>query len=119
MALLKKDKKTETPKVTETDTEADVTGVANPVILNPMLSEKSLKAEGNGVYTFVVKPSATKVDVKREVTARYGVTPKTVRMINMEGKRTRFGIRFGKRNDWKKAIVTLPKGKTISIHEGV
>lgn len=119
MALLKKDKKIETPKASDTNDVVDISAVQNPVIVNPMLSEKSLKAEGAGTYTFVVKPNATKIDVKREVEARYGVKPTDVRMVNVEGKRTRFGVRRGKRSDWKKAMVTLPKGKTISIHEGV
>jgi large subunit ribosomal protein L23 len=45
--------------------------------------------------------------------------PSDVRIMNVEGKRVRTGRNLGKRRDWKKAIVTLPKGKTIHIHEGV
>ena len=40
-------------------------------------------------------------------------------MINVEGKKVRHGRNKGKRKEWKKAIVTLPAGQSISIHEGV
>ena len=40
-------------------------------------------------------------------------------MIKLEGKTKNYGRRQGKRKDWKKAIVTLPKGKTIDVYEGV
>jgi ribosomal protein L23 len=40
-------------------------------------------------------------------------------MVNVEGKATRRGATTGRRGDYKKALVTLPKGKTIAIHEGV
>ena len=89
------------------------------VLLQPLVSEKTANAETKGTYTFVVGSSATKTDVKEAIKLVYGVKPVAVRTINREGKRVRFGRNFGKRKDWKKAIVTLPKGKTISIHEGV
>jgi len=40
-------------------------------------------------------------------------------VANIEGRRVRFGRSMGKRNDYKKAIITLPEGKTIDIHSGV
>jgi large subunit ribosomal protein L23 len=40
-------------------------------------------------------------------------------MARVRGKAVRFGRMSGRRSDWKKAIVTLPKGKTIDIYEGV
>jgi len=47
------------------------------------------------------------------------VIPKKVRIINVEGKKVRFGRQFGRRSDWKKAIITLAKNQSINIHEGV
>lgn len=89
------------------------------IFVRPHVSEKSVVHESAGVYTFVVKRDATKLRVKQAIAAIYGVTPTDVRMINVEGKRQMRGRVAGKRTDWKKALVTLPKGKTISIHEGV
>lgn len=89
------------------------------VIIKPLVSEKSLMSEGSGIYTFVVSPEATKVEIKNAVKELYGVMPATVRTMNFEGKRLRFGRYKGRRADWKKAVVSLPKGQSISIHEGV
>jgi large subunit ribosomal protein L23 len=89
------------------------------VLIRPILSEKALNAEANGTYTFEVAREATKIQVKQAITSLYGVTPKKVRMMNIEGKKTLFRRVRGSRSAYKKAIVTLPKGKTISIHEGV
>ena len=49
----------------------------------------------------------------------YGITPVSVNIQNVRGKRVRFGRVRGKRKDWKKAIVTLPEGKTINVYDGV
>lgn len=92
---------------------------AQQIIIAPIMSEKAMQGELQGQYTFRVALDATKVDVKRAVSAMYDVTPIRVRMINSDGKITRFGRFMGRRAHTKKAIVTLPKGKTIAIHEGV
>lgn len=96
-----------------------ISGGKRHVILKPLVSEKALMNEGTGVYTFVVSPEATKVEIKEAVNDLYGVMPATVRTMNFEGKRLRFGRYKGRRSDWKKAVVSLPKGQSISIHEGV
>lgn len=103
----------------KTTATAKVVTASNGVILHPVLSEKSTMQEAGGQYTFVVSADASKVDVKKDVEALYGVLPVRVNMINVEGKRVRFGRYKGRRSDRKKAIVTLPKGKKIDIHEGV
>lgn len=100
-------------------TKNDLTNSSPRVIFHAVLSEKSTMQEAQGQYTFVVAADATKVDVKKDVEALYGVRPVRVNMINVEGKRVRFGRYRGRRSDRKKAIVTLPKGKKIDIHEGV
>lgn len=91
----------------------------SPVLVRAIVSEKSSMNEARSVYTFEVVKSATKIDIKNAVRAQYGVQPHTVRMINVEGKNVRFGRYMGRRNDWKKAIVSLPKGTTLDVHEGV
>ncbi|MBI5728287.1 MAG: 50S ribosomal protein L23 [Candidatus Magasanikbacteria bacterium] len=89
------------------------------IISHPVVSEKSAHAEAQNTYTFVVARQATKQAVKEAVKAIYGVRPVAVRTINVEGKEKRFGRTIGRRGDWKKALVTLPKGQTIQVHEGV
>ena len=117
-------KKTDTvvaPKETKKTTakKGKNTGDAYKILIRPLLTEKALRLENKGVYTFEIGTSVNKVEVKNAVKAVYGVLPTKVRVMNMDGKKVRFGRRFGRRKDWKKAVVTLPKGKTINIHEGV
>lgn len=89
------------------------------VIIRPLVTEKSAVNESKNKYTFIVSGKATKTQVKQAVKQIYGQMPAVVNMVNVEGRAVRFGRNFGRRSDYKKAIVTMPKGKTISIHEGV
>jgi len=89
------------------------------ILLRPVVSEKAAIAAGSSTYTFVVANDATKIDVRNAVRALYGVEPVKVGIMNMQAKNVRFGRMKGRRTDWKKAMVTLPKGKTISVHDAV
>lgn len=92
---------------------------AHRVLRQPLVSEKAAIAEHRGSYTFVVAAEANKTTVKQAVKDLYGIMPTRVRIVNVSGKPVRFGRSIGRRSDWKKAIVTLPKGKSIQVHEGV
>lgn len=109
-------KKEETVKKVTTKKEKKV---SYTVLVSPLVSEKAAVAESKGTYTFIVDNKTNKIEVKKAIEEVYGVKPKTVRMINVEGKEVRHGRNIGKRKDWKKAIVTLSAGQSISIHEGV
>lgn len=99
--------------------KSKLAGEAYKILVKPVVSEKAAMAESRGEYTFIVDTKANKIEIKKAIKQVYGVMPEKVRVINMEGKRVRFGRRFGRRSDWKKAVIFLPKGKTINIHEGV
>ncbi|OGH64823.1 MAG: 50S ribosomal protein L23 [Candidatus Magasanikbacteria bacterium RIFCSPHIGHO2_01_FULL_41_23] len=89
------------------------------VLVHPIVSEKSTRAEAGGVYTFAVTMRATKTQICQAVEVAYKVRPIQIRTSVVEGKATRSARGIGRRVSWKKAIITLPKGKTISIHSGV
>jgi large subunit ribosomal protein L23 len=89
------------------------------VLVKPLITEKASVLASQNKYVFVVKKDTNKVEVMKAVSEVYGVKPTTVNMIRMEGKDVRYGRYSGKRSDWKKAIVTLPAGKTIQVYEGV
>jgi len=89
------------------------------VLLRPIISEKASIAESLNVYVFKVDRVANKNMVKQAVKETYGVLPEKVRIVNVEGKATRTRFGSARRSDWKKALVTLPKGQSIRIHEGV
>jgi len=124
----KEQKKQETKKDRQKDVKDDTkksadrvltTGNAYKVLISPLVSEKSAGREIVGQYTFIVSNNTTKLEIKKAIEEIYNVMPRKIRVMNLEGKRKSFGHNRGKRGDWKKAIVTLPKGRTISIHEGV
>lgn len=89
------------------------------IILKPLVTEKSATLAAENKYVFVVRKNASRVQIRSAIKAIYGIIPVSVNVQNMQGKSVRFGRMRGKRQDWKKAIVTLPQGKTISVYDGV
>lgn len=89
------------------------------VIIKPMLSEKAAVLASANQYVFLVRKEANRIQVSSAIKHAYGMKPVSVNILNVSGKKLRFGGRKGKRSDWKKAIVTLPAGQTINVYEGV
>ena len=89
------------------------------VIIKPMLSEKAAVLASTNQYVFLVRKEANRIQVSSAIKQTYGMQPVSVNILNVNGKKLRFGGRKGKRSDWKKAIVTLPAGQTINVYEGV
>ena len=80
------------------------------VILAPVLSEKSMKEMANRKYTFKVAKEATKTQIKEAVEKVFeGVKVDSVNTMLQDGKVRRRGMKFGRGNNFKKAIVTLTK----------
>ncbi len=90
------------------------------VIKRPLITEKStiLREEGNA-YVFMIDRKATKIDVRRAVEKIFKVTVTDVRTVNVRGKKKRFGRIMGRRNHWKKAVVTLAPGDSIDVYGGI
>ncbi len=104
---------------TKSKTVASKYTASNRFLVRPVITEKATDLSADNKYAFVVEKSANKIEVAKAIKAVYGVEPKAVNMINMQGKKVARGRIRGQRKDWKKAIVTLKKGDTISIYEGV
>ena len=99
---------------------AQVGGIAHRIIVGPLVTEKSaILQSSNNQYAFVVAKNATKNAIKKALKELYEVDAKAVRVINMQGRQVRFGKGLGRRQDFKKAMVQLPKGQSIIMHEGV
>ncbi len=90
---------------------------AYSIISHPVATEKSDRQQMIGKYTFTVSKGANKVEIARAVKALYGVSPVSVRVMNIKGKKVRFGRLQGRRKDTRKAIVTLKEGDSISLAE--
>jgi large subunit ribosomal protein L23 len=88
------------------------------VLLAPVVSEKSTNAGEVGQVVFKVVCDATKPEIKRAVEMLFDVNVDQVRVVNVNGKRKRFGVLQGRRNDWKKAYVRLQEGQDIDFSAG-
>ena len=89
------------------------------VLLAPHVSEKTTRAaeQGNQVV-FRVLPDANKTEIKKAVELLFEVQVTSVQVANMKGKLKRFGQSIGRRNNWKKAYVTLAEGQDIDFLGG-
>ena len=88
----------------------------NPdIIFGPVITEKSITAQQNGVYTFKVDKRATKTQIKSEIERQFGVKVLNVNTLNTKPKDRRVGRYTGKTKTYKKAIVTLAQGSSIEM----
>jgi large subunit ribosomal protein L23 len=89
------------------------------IIIRPVVSEKSYGLLDNGVYTFVVDPKASKIEISQAVETIFNVQVAKVNTLNRKGKRkrNRKSQTFGQRPDTKRAIVTLAAGGRIDLFE--
>lgn len=101
------------------DKDLQATGFAYQVLIRPIISEKAAILADEGRYTFEVAWDANRSMVRDAIKRVYGKTPRKVNIITMKGKTKRFRRLTGKRNDWKKAVVILPKGEKLEVYEGV
>ena len=89
------------------------------VIISPVITEKSTKLMEENKYTFRVPLTANKVQIRQAVEKIFNVKVEKVATIRVLGKTKRMGRTQGKRSDYKKAIVTLKAGESITLFEGV
>jgi len=89
------------------------------VLVAPHVSEKStLLAEEARQHVFRVVPDASKPEIRRAVERMFDVKVTDVRVVNVKGKRKRFGQIEGRRAGWKKAYVSLAPGHDIDLAAG-
>ena len=89
------------------------------VILAPVISEKSTQvADKLNQVVFRVLPNATKREIGEAVASLFKVEVTGVRVLNVKGKVKRSGRVIGRRDNWKKAYVTLKPGQDIDFASG-
>ena len=91
------------------------------VLVKPVITEKTTNdSELNNRFTFIVNKKANKVEIKKAVEAKYGITVDKVRTINVRPERsrkyTKTGIQTAKTNAYKKAIIQVAEGDTIDLY---
>lgn len=85
------------------------------IIFAPIITEKSASMEIDGKYVFKVDVRANKTQVKQAIEKIFNVKVESVNIMNIHPKNKRVGKYTGKSNRYKKAIVKLAKGQTISF----
>ena len=92
------------------------------ILIRPIVTEKASSAsELENRYSFEVKTTANKVQIKKTVEDFYGVNVEKVRTLIYKPKHktkyTKSGVQFSKTNFIKKAIVSVSEGDTIDFYE--
>ncbi|QGU32799.1 50S ribosomal protein L23 [Thermochromatium tepidum] len=86
------------------------------VLVAPVISEKASRlAENYNQVTFRVLADATKQEVAKAVEMLFEVQVDRVQILNVKGKKKRFGQRSGQRQDWRKAYVRIKAGQDIDF----
>ena len=85
------------------------------IIIAPIITEKVAIEEQNGKYTFKVSTKANKTQIKQAIEKIFNVKVESVNTSNSHPKKRRVGRYTGMTNKYKKAIVKLAKGSTISF----
>tara|TARA_B100000965_G_C19455676_1_gene697353 strand:- start:424 stop:747 length:324 start_codon:yes stop_codon:yes gene_type:complete len=93
------------------------------ILIRPIFTEKMSRLEEERKYSFQVMPHANKLEIKKAVELKFGVSVEKVSTSNRIGKKKNMTVRSGgrtirtngKRSNWKKAIVTLKDGEKIDL----
>ena len=88
-------------------------------LVAPVITEKSTLLSEENKVVFRVPLSATKKDIAEAVEELFKVKVKAVNTLRMKGKTKRFRGIEGKRDDVKKAVVTLEEGHSIDVTTGL
>ncbi|MCH4056446.1 MULTISPECIES: 50S ribosomal protein L23 [Lapidilactobacillus] len=91
---------------------------AHDIIIRPIVTEQSMNIMEDKKYTFEVAVHANKVAVRHAIEEIFGVSVKEVNIMNVRGKKKRYGRYEGYTKKRRKAIVTLtPDSDKIKIFE--
>ena len=89
------------------------------VVRAPVITEKATLISENNQVTFTVALDASKHEIKAAIEDLFKVKVTAVNTLRVKGKTKRFRGRPGRRNDYKKAIVTLAEGQSIDVTTGL
>ena len=91
-------------------------GCLMQVLVAPIVSEKAtMVADKTNAVVFKVLQNATKPEIKAAVELMFKVQVKGVSVLNTKGKTKRFGKSIGRRDNLRKAYVTLLPGQELNL----
>jgi large subunit ribosomal protein L23 len=80
------------------------------------ITEKGSLLAAQNKYLFKVDPAANKLEIKLAVEDFFKVKVVKVNTMNYDGKKRRERtLHYGKKADWKRAVVTLKDGDKIDL----
>jgi large subunit ribosomal protein L23 len=85
------------------------------IIVAPFITEKSSYLAGDNKYVFLVTAKANKPEIKKAILNLYKVEPLSVNIVSVKGKTVHRGKIRGRKQDFRKAIVTLRKTDKIDL----
>lgn len=95
------------------------------ILIKPLITEKmtAVTEKFPARFGFVVDKRASKAQIKNAVQETYGVDVESINTMVYLGKSqsrfTKTGIQSGRKNNFKKAIVTLAQGQTIDFYSNI
>lgn len=95
------------------------------VLIKPLITEKmtAVTEKFPARFGFVVDKRASKAQIKQAVQEMYEVEVASVNTMVYLGKRksrfTKTGLQSGRKNSFKKAIITLAEGQTIDFYSNI
>ncbi len=79
-------------------------------------TEKSNKLLADGKYVFKVSGDACKKEISSIISKLYNIKVVAVNIVNVKPKQKRFRGFKGAKSGYKKALITVEKGKSINFN---
>ena len=89
------------------------------VVVKPIITEKTTLIGEHNQLVFEVAKTASKPEIKAAIEALFNVKVTSVNTLVQKGKTKRWKGQPYRRNDLKKAIVTLADGQSIDVTTGI
>ena len=85
------------------------------LVLKPIVTEKATLQMEDNKYVFDVLPKATKPEIKAAIESLFDVKVTSVNTLKLPRKQKRVGRYIGYKAQYKRAIVTLQEGDSITL----
>ncbi len=85
------------------------------LILKPIVTEKATRQMEENKYVFDVLPRATKPEIRAAIESLFDVSVTSVNTLKLPRKKRRVGRYLGYKAQYKRAIVTLKEGDSITL----
>ena len=88
------------------------------ILLSPIITEKSSLLQESNKYVFKVHKNSNKFQIKSAIEEVFDVTVENVNVMKVKGKNKTYGRNRVLTPAWKKAVITLKLGDSITLYEG-